>query len=211
MKILFVMRHGGYVRNYEGVLRRLAAEGHRVHIAPELGRNKMGEDALGQALAREVPAITMGRALVPEDGVWAGAARTSRLLVDALRYMQPQYRNAYELRTRAERVVPRTFRPFLHAIERLGSRFSGFVVAALCALERIIPLSKEMSAFLRAEAPDVLLVTPLVEPASIQVDYLKSARALGIPTALCMASWDNLTNKGGIRVSPDRVFVWNAA
>jgi hypothetical protein len=153
----------------------------------------------------------MGRAPVPEYGVWAGAARISRLLVDALRYMQPQYRNAYELRTRAERVVPRTFRPFLHAVERFGSRFSRFVVATLCALERVIPLSREVTAFLRAEAPDVLLVTPLVEPASIQVDYIKSARALGIPSALCVASWDNLTNKGGIRVSPDRVFVWNAA
>ena len=54
-------------------------------------------------------------------------------------------------------------------------------------------------------------VTPLVEPGSIQVDYIKSAGALGIPSALCVASWDNLTNKGSVRVAPDRVFVWNEA
>ena len=211
MKILFVMRHGGYVRNYESVLRRLADEGHRVHIAVELGRNKMGEDALGQALARDIPTITMGRAPDPGDGVWPRAAQISRLLIDALRYIQPEYRDAYWLRTRAERVVPRKFRAFLHLVEWSGRGGGRFVVATLCALERVIPLSNEVTEFLQAEAPDVLLVTPLVEPASIQVDYIKSARALGIPSALCVASWDNLTNKGGIRVSPDRVFVWNAA
>ncbi|MBI2828457.1 MAG: hypothetical protein HYX77_04190 [Acidobacteria bacterium] len=211
MKILFVMRHGGYVRNYESVLRQLAAEGHRIHLAAELDRNKMGEDIVGQTLAREIPSITMGRAPVPEDGVWPRSAHISRLLVDALRYMQPQFRKAYALRTRAERIVPRTFRPFLYAVERLGSGCSRFVAAALCALERVIPLSREVTAFLQAEAPDALLVTPLVDPASIQVDYLKSASALGVPCALCVASWDNLTNKGAIRVVPDRVFVWNAA
>ena len=211
MKILFVMLHGGYVRNYESVLRQLSAEGHQIHLAAQLRRNKMGEDALGEALAREGPTITIGRAPEPEDGVWAQTACISRLLVDALRYAQPRYRDAHWLRARAERVVPRQFRPLLHAVEWFGSGCSRFVGATLCALERVIPLSREVTAFLQAQAPDVLLVTPLVEPASIQVDYIKSARALGIPSALCVASWDNLTNKGEIRVSPDRVFVWNAA
>ena len=211
MKILFVMRHFGYVRNYEGMLRQLATEGHRVHIAAELGRNKMGEDSLGQALAREIPAITMGRAPVPEDTPWTRVSQISRVLVDALRYMDPHYRYAPALHTRAERTVPRTFRPFLHLAERLGSRLSRFVCVTLCALERVIPLSADVTAFLQVQAPDVLLVTPLVEPGSIQVDYIKSARALGIPSGLGVASWDNLTTKGAVRVSPDRVFVWNAA
>ena len=209
MKILFVMRHGGYCRNYESVLRGLAAAGHRVHIAVELGRNKMGEDIVGQTLARDIPAITLGRAPVPEDGVWSRFAQFSRLLIDALRYMQPQFKDAYELRTRAERIVPKSFRPFLHAVEWCGSRVSRFVATTLCALERVIPLSADVTTFVQAESPDVLLVTPLVDPASIQVDYLKSAGALGIPSALCVASWDNLTNKGSMRVLPDRVFVWN--
>ena len=211
MKILFVMRHGGYVRNYESVLRQLAAEGHQVCIAAELGRNKMGEDSLGQALARDIPAITFGRAPVPEDTVWARTATITRLLVDALRYQRPEYRTAHGLRTRAERTVPRTFRPLLGVIAWGGSGCARLVTALLCALERVIPLSADVTAFLREQAPDAMLVTPLVEPASIQVDYIKSARALGIPTALCVASWDNLTNKGAIRVPPDRVFVWNAA
>jgi hypothetical protein len=33
--------------------------------------------------------------------------------------------------------------------------------------------------------------------------------ALGIPTALCVWSWDHLSSKALIRTVPDRVFVWN--
>ena len=54
-----------------------------------------------------------------------------------------------------------------------------------------------------------MLATPLVEYASNQVDYLKSARGLGIATGACIASWDNLTNKGMLRFTPDRVLIWN--
>ena len=56
-----------------------------------------------------------------------------------------------------------------------------------------------------------MLVTPLVELGSQQVDYVKSARRLGVRSALSVASWDNLTSKGLIRVLPDHVIVWNDA
>ena len=54
-------------------------------------------------------------------------------------------------------------------------------------------------------------MTPLVDFGSAQEEYVKAARALAIPSALCVHSWDNLTNKGLIHVRPDRVFVWNHA
>jgi hypothetical protein len=76
-------------------------------------------------------------------------------------------------------------------------------------VERVIPTSPVLDAFIRQLNPDLLLVTPLIEIGSQQVDYVKSARRLGIRSALCVASWDNLTSKGLIRVIPDRVIVWN--
>ena len=60
------------------------------------------------------------------------------------------------------------------------------------------------------EAPDVLLVSPLVRFGSEQSDWVKSAKALGIPVGFPVFSWDNLTTKGVIHVEPDRIFVWNA-
>ena len=42
-----------------------------------------------------------------------------------------------------------------------------------------------------------------------EVELLKSARRLGIPSGIFVASWDNLTNKGLLKFAPERVFVWN--
>jgi hypothetical protein len=52
------------------------------------------------------------------------------------------------------------------------------------------------------------VTTPLVVRPD-HTDVVKSARALGVPTALAVASWDHLTTKGLIREQPDRVLVWN--
>jgi hypothetical protein len=52
-------------------------------------------------------------------------------------------------------------------------------------------------------------VTPLVDFGSYQTDYVKSAHRLGIPVGFLPFSWDNLTNRGLIRVQPDRILVWN--
>src|SRR5688500_5808863 len=79
------------------------------------------------------------------------------------------------------------------------------------AVERTIPVCGPLVEFLRAQAVDVLLVSPLVAAASEQVDWIRAARACGIRTAVCVASWDNLTNKGLLRVEPDLVLVWNEA
>jgi hypothetical protein len=70
-------------------------------------------------------------------------------------------------------------------------------------------VSRRILHFLREQAPDVLLVSPLVDAASEQVDWIKAARALGVRSAALIASWDNLTNKGLLRIEPDLVVVWN--
>jgi hypothetical protein len=63
--------------------------------------------------------------------------------------------------------------------------------------------------YLAEQAPDALLVTPLVDFGSRDADYLRAARRLGIPTGFPVFSWDNLTNKGLLRDAPDLVLVWN--
>ena len=79
------------------------------------------------------------------------------------------------------------------------------------AAERAIPVCRPIVEFLRTHAPDVLLVSPLVAAASEQVDWIKAAQAAGVRTAVGIASWDNLTNKGLLRIEPDAVLVWNDA
>jgi hypothetical protein len=81
---------------------------------------------------------------------------------------------------------------------------------SLRQLERAVPPSAAILDYLRAERPDVLLITPLIGiVTSSQLDYVAAAKQLGIPTGFCVWSWDNLSSKALLRDVPDRIFVWN--
>ncbi|MBM3778557.1 MAG: hypothetical protein FJW23_10005 [Acidimicrobiia bacterium] len=199
MKILFLARHYTYFRNFEDAIRLLAARGHRVHLAADREDHR----ALADRLATECDGVTVGATpLVPETpSRQVGAAL--RLGLDALQYEEDRYRDAPRIRQRAEERAPAAARWASH---RFGRERAD---AWLQALARAVPPPEEVDAFLRAQAPDLVLLTPLIELGAPQLDYLRAARRLGVPTALAVWSWDHLTSKARIRVMPDRVLVWN--
>ena len=238
-KILFVMLHPGFIRYYEDGLRALADEGHDVHVAFEITRSKLGEDVTAQRLAQCSPRITCGTtperresvrqflvrgdrtALRSGDGrrtatrreareeAWESLATTVRLGLDYLRFFEPAFAHASSLRERARKRLPRVYVSCIDAIAAGGATARAVLARCLRFIERLIPTGAALDAFVREHNPDLLVVTPLVELGSQQVDYVKSARRLGVRSALCVASWDNLTSKGLIRVIPDHVIVWN--
>ncbi|OFW16895.1 MAG: hypothetical protein A3H29_11630 [Acidobacteria bacterium RIFCSPLOWO2_02_FULL_67_21] len=240
-RILFVMLHPGFVRYYDEALEALAAAGHDVHVAFEVNRTKLGEDVTAARLSVVSPRLTCGttperRESVREflarsdrdatrsgghrpspwsrqgrEDAWESLATTVRLALDYLRFFDPVFAHADALRERAAKRVPRLYRRLIGLVARGGAFARARLAGMLAGIERIIPPNHAIDAFLRGHAPDLVLVTPLVELGSQQVDYVKSARRLGIRSALCVASWDNLTSKGLIRVLPDHVVVWNEA
>ena len=210
MKILFVMRHSGYVRNFESTLRMLCERGHTVDLAFQIAGTHWLLDPTDMTtqLAETYPRLS--RSIIPvRDDSWGYVARELRLGLDYLRYLRPEYRNAPKLRARAEREVPE----YLLQRTKRGpwSTTAGRAVTAatLRTLLRAIPTDARIDAFLDVHRPDVLALTPLIEPGAPQAEYVRSAHALGIPVALCVASWDNLTNKGLIHGPVDLVTVWN--
>ncbi|MEW6319638.1 MAG: hypothetical protein AB1635_00965 [Acidobacteriota bacterium] len=211
MKILFVMSTPGWVSHYQTAMRGLLEAGHTVTFAYQSDRNKDGiEQVFGQRLREEFPeSVSIQRAPDREPGLWTDLAWANRRTQDYARYFLPEFKHATALRARIEVQVPRAMRALVRTTARIG--LQPVLAAALAAVERGIPRSDAIEDFIIRAQPDVLLVTPLVDPGSAQVDYVRSAQALGIPTGFCVASWDNLTNKGAMRVVPDRVFVWNAA
>jgi hypothetical protein len=90
-------------------------------------------------------------------------------------------------------------------------RGRSLIARGLQTVVQALPTDPGIEAYLKVSSPDVLAVTPLIEPGAPQAEYLRCARALGIRTALCVASWDNLTNKGLIHGAVDLVAVWNDA
>ncbi len=208
MKILFSMHHSGAIRNFGSVLRGLADRGHDLHLSFVM-TDKIGDERIVMELSNDYPRVTYSW-LPKRGGVrWFDFVRALRLTIDLLRYRLPMYADAKSLRARAERRVSQPTR-WLTRIPIFRWRwFNRATHRVLLMIERMIPVDPVIEADALTREPDLLLVTPLVDLGSDQVDYIKTAKKHGIRSGLCVHSWDNLTNKGLMRIIPDRVYVWN--
>ena len=209
MKVLFVMASPEYLRFYDSTLELLAARGHEVTLAVISEQEKKPVGL--QGLLAYADRVHVAGVVPQHEGTWGETATGLRGVVDFVRYLDPKFAAAPVLRARIKKkVLPVAFR-WLDAVPSLPPSAVRGLIRGLIACERAIPVSEPIATFLRNEAPDVLMVSPLVDAASEQVDWVKAAQALGIRTAVCIASWDNLTNKGHLRVQPDLVVLWNEA
>jgi hypothetical protein len=209
MRVLFVMRNHGYLRNYVSTIRLLADRGHQVIVASR-GRERhqpVDSQSFLLALCREVPAITYERMPLRTDE-WVPLASELRAARNVLRYRHPAFRNSHKLRERAEAHAAKYATHLRHVLPK-GRLAASAMSALLGTIERTVPTASKLDAWLEKMQPDAMVVTPLVDFNSSQIDHVKGARAKGIPVALAVASWDNLTNKGVMAVQPDRVLVWN--
>jgi hypothetical protein len=207
-----------YLRQFSSLVTELVARGHDVHVAFQPTKGELPESA-------RQPGVTYD--LAPQrsesDG-WRSLAWLVRGLADLARYTHPRYDRAPELRERMrEKIAGHVrkspeFEPLVRSlatrlIRRLAAGsdavLSDRVIRVAARLEQAIPTSPEIDRYIRGRSPDVVLATPVVNRASTQVEFLKSAQRLGIPAGTLVASWDNLTNKGLLKWLPERVFVWN--
>jgi len=207
VKVLFAIASPEYLRFYDDTIRVLADRGHQVAVVINRQRDK--KPVRLQEFAEVRSLITVPGIVPRRLGLFAPLARGLRGVTDFARYLHPRFASARALRARMKRkVLPRVFR-WMDRLGTLSARGSRALMYLLSLFERAIPSSKEIEQFIIEQQPDVVLVSPLVEAGSDQVDLVKGAQALGIPVAACIASWDNLTNKGVLRVRPDQVMVWN--
>jgi hypothetical protein len=204
LRFLFVMHYPGYLRYFDSAVRLLAAHGHHVEIAFD-SPDKQSE---GTEAVADHPGIDLIGQMPIRRGVWGVVARGVRGAIDYLRYRHPDFADTPYLRDRMRSALP----GLLSFLANRNTTTRGNVrrwVRVLQTCERAIPSSSIVEAFIASRRPDAVLVTPLVTDCSPQADVVKSAQRLGIPTALCVASWDHLTTKGLIRVDPDLVAIWN--
>jgi hypothetical protein len=202
MKVLFAALHFAQLRNFESVIRELASRGHQVHLTADEPES-LGGQQLVERLAAEHLGLTTDLLPSLEDEPWFDATRRMRVALDYVRALEPRYPD--KLRMRAE---GRTAR-----IVRWATRVPGVgraaTLAGLTRFERIMPTSGRMVEYLRQHAPDVVVLTALTYARSQQLDLLKAARALDLPVAAAILSWDHLSSKALVHVHPDMVLVWN--
>jgi len=226
LRILFHVSLTTMLRHFESVIVALAERGHTVRIASP-----------DRHLDLPIPPVLEGHARVQflqcpgrRGDEWTERIVELRTIRDYLRYLDRRFLHAPKLRQRALRKMTQavTHGERSHLVawcpqcdarlvdDDVGRMLTAFrkrglrnLSSLLALVEETIPSDPAIEDFLREEDPDLMLVTPLIWTGSSQPDYVKSARALGLPVGFPVFSWDNLSTKGLIQVPPDRVMVWN--
>jgi hypothetical protein len=206
MKILFLMRHPGFARNFEWVIRELNRRGHQVHLGFERHWSADDDEIIARILG-DYDHVRCGRVSERADH-WVSLAADLRQAINYLRYLRSEYQRAHKLRARAEKKAPAVVArlsqaPFVRT--PVGLRLLG---GSLRAFESALPRARAIDRYLKRGAFDLVMTTPLVVGIA-QVDWIRSARFARVPTAFPVASWDNLTLKGVVLEAPDRTYVWN--
>lgn len=211
MKILVFMAHPGHLRNFRSTLSALAERGHELRIVVDTVHEKHVKDDrdLVQPFVAEFPNVVAERSPTARKTDWSEAARRLRITLDYLRYLDLPIDQADKVRGRASLRVPRHLRRVAESGPLSSGRGLKALQSTVALAESCVPVRLSVRAFLAERDPDVVLVTPLVELGSPQLEYVRAARRIRVPTALLVASWDNLTLKGGLYECPDLVTVWN--
>jgi hypothetical protein len=203
VKILFLVHNLGKTRHFEQVILGLAQRGHWVTLAAARKRKKPLK-ATGSFHAEK--RIDVVPCPVHRVDAWEPYTRPLRQARDYVRFLHPEYRDTAKLSARAAEYAPPGW---AHYLENGNAKRVDLIRKGLEMAEGVIPTDRYFELFITSEAPDLILVTPLVDFGSYQTDYVKAAHRLGIPVGFLPFSWDNLTNRGLVRVPPDRAIVWN--
>jgi hypothetical protein len=213
MRILFSILRPTVLKNFESVIRSLAARGHEVELVihtrikdPRLGELIPSLTAERGVTLVKAPAIASDTRVIRRTA----AVRSS---LDYLRYIEPRYPGDEMARAgKAPQLTRFGARlPFLRT-----PRGRRVLRKALVAVDRTVRPTPGLVRFLERRRPDIVLLTPYVDqrippqPVDyVQPDLLRAAQRLRIPTVVCVASWDHLTLKSSLWPRPDRALVWN--
>ena len=207
MKIFFLMRNSIYLRNYQSVVRLLADRGHQIL----LGFGKIDEAFSEAAITELVNENSRIRYIIfsQRNWLWRRPADFIRVLQTYARFLDGRYKDSHKLRARAAALLPGFIRRIVKMIVDQDDSKRWSFIYFLRRIESAIPLDPLVVKFFKDNRPDVFLITPLIDLHAKQLDWLKCAKSLGIKSGLCVASWDNLSNKSLIQTEPDAVIVWN--
>jgi len=205
VRILFSVRKPSNIRHYDSVLRALAARGHEIELVREpLGDFDWPHFVLD--LAKAFPGIRLETGPLTAKTRWWELATRYRRALFYLRFFDPAYEHAPALRARARKRAPR---PAVWIAEVLGAPGRCLLRHILKMLDQSTQAAAVFHQYLRERRPDVVVLTPLVVLKTSQLDLARAAIEMGIRNVFAVASWDHLSSKGALSISPQQVIVWN--
>ncbi len=207
LKILFVVRRAEMFR-FQTILQALARCGHTVLFLFDKHWTRASDKELLVEFGNSMQTL-VSRPAVARHDQWRTFLFFFRELRTYRRYLIVEHQSPFYLKRWAG-YLPRRLRIIVQKkfVERLLKR--NITGALFNFIERMIPPDATIVNDIIAFAPDVVFASPTtLRFSSSDLEYMKAAKALTIPTAVLALTWDNLTTKGLLHVIPDRLFVWN--
>jgi hypothetical protein len=94
---------------------------------------------------------------------------------------------------------------------RINSTIANCIFSTLRASEKLCVADREILSQVKRLRPHIILATPTLYPQHYDVDYVKAGLNLKIPTITAIASWDHLSAKGLLTLTPDLLLVWGGS
>lgn len=206
MRVLFVSANYSYYFSVDPVVRELIRRGHQVYlITGRKEKQNFPDDALRNAQT-DLPNLVV-RPLLKRRFL-RGLVRNLRESLNYAHILNHEAARPYDI-VLWGRFFPQWLWRIVNtpaAKARLKDRaFQGL----LRRVEQKIPINAAIRNEIRRINPDVVLMLPLINPDSLETEYMRAAKALGITTIYAMASWDNTSTKGTFHGFPDYCLVWN--
>ena len=197
LKLLLFLPSIEYYRILESLLVALLTAGHQVLLALDGDKGRAPADQAHPLDAlREQHQGFAYRTLGPRKGLWLIPAAALRRRLDYLRYLDSEDPG----RTEYPGPPPSWGIKALLFLPPFRWAWGRRLLAGLFRrLEAAMPISPSVRSFVSEEAPNVVVVSPLVEFGSAQGDYIRTAEAAGIPSAVVIDGEIDLAAKGGIR------------
>lgn len=207
MNILFPLEGTSQFHYFRSVVEAASRRGHRLRMV--FGKGMSPEELEPIEHARPGPGTIDWEPAICRSGFWRKILFASRNMLSYRRYVMYEDRPLY-YKNRLQGYLPFWLRPF---VKKLGADWlfkPAWVEGALRFVERMAPPDKRVLAHIKEFNPDVVLVPSAnLISSTPDIEYLKAARQLGIPTLLVVMTWDSLETKGITNVFPDRFLVWN--
>ena len=203
MKVMIVLRSSAMDMYVDSVLRSALDRGHDVDIL-------YSEDSLIKAVSHEA---CSGKAYITErsdldQGQLPFVSRLSILLRRLINYglFVCRGEQSYHYVVRYEGQLP----PIVRNSKTIRILIAlPYVINLLIKVDKYIKPSPEVYRRVKHCGPDVLLTAPHNKTPALETEFVKVANRMSIPSAILPLSWDNLTTKGLINVTPTSFLVWN--
>ena len=209
MNILFTLYQSGAYRFFDGVVRELTNSGNEVTVL--VPPDSSGESSLKHpdvtTLVGDEEGVELGRMRLRRDW-WSWLLLGSRALRNYALYLKPEHPSPH-LAHRPIGFLPGPMRLILAS--RPGKRVvaSRVMQTLLIRLEKLAPPDPNVISDLLQRAPDVVVASAYIRGWCPELEYVKAAKSLNIPTVVPVLSWDHLTTKGVFHIVPDVTCVWN--